>query len=82
MSLGMRGRIEAIDLHPTVSSALLASVKALLEGDEFCRLKYWINGAEVTAGPRTEGCVCVRERQGKSLWIQNAVSAHTCSHTH
>lgn len=62
MGLGMRGRIEAIDPRPTVSPALLASVKALLEGDGFCLLKYWINGAEVTAGPRTVssplGCVC------------------------
>lgn len=46
----MKGGIEAIDLLPAISPALLASVKALLEGDGFCRLKHWINGAEVTAG--------------------------------
>lgn len=71
MGPGMRGRIEAIDPRPTVSPALLASVKALLEGDGFCRLKYWINGAEVTAGPSTVSsplgcvyvCICERERE-------------------
>ncbi|KAL7891602.1 hypothetical protein AOLI_G00010780 [Acnodon oligacanthus] len=49
----MRGGIEAIDPRPAISPALLASVKALLEGDGFCRLKHWINGAGATAGPST-----------------------------
>ena len=65
MGPGMRGGIEAIDPRPAISPALLASVKALLEGDGFCRLKHWINGAGATAGPSTvagplgQACVCI-----------------------
>lgn len=45
MTAEMETRIKDIDLHPTISSMFLPSVKQVPRGDGLCLPKQWINGS-------------------------------------